>query len=279
MHRSQVELKKYLRRWTTSSAKIQVWTTFCLHPNLCKSISKWDHKLAFLLSLQSMSTMCTDPGYLDTPSWNPDCWLGHVSNPRILPGNIKVYSWPAYRRKATINDWWEVAAHPLSTIQGGPSVPSHRNLCLEMKLILDIINMLALVKECCGVNHWTLWMSKYDNRCKITFKMWYWLFACVGNLLVVGTLQYSHSGGKERFSFLVVEEMPGNISCFFCFPIVSLWVAPGERRCQRRTPSSRSLPPLTATMSQDDVLCKKVLFEVDLLAKNRFCATNFRCKH
>ena len=97
MHQSQVGVKKYLRRWTTSSTKIQVWTTFCLHPNLCKSISKLDHNLVFQslsAQLQSMCTMCTDPGYLDTPSWNPDCWLGHVSNPRILPGNIKVYSWP-----------------------------------------------------------------------------------------------------------------------------------------------------------------------------------------
>ena len=125
-------------------------------PTFANQFPSWITNLHFKvyqLSLQSMSTMCTDPGYLDTPSWNPDCWLGHVSNPRILPGNIKVYSWPAHRRKATIDDWWEVAAHPLSTIQGGPSVPSHRNLCLEMKLILDIINMLALVKECCGVNH------------------------------------------------------------------------------------------------------------------------------
>ena len=219
--------------------------------------------------------MCTDPGYLDTPSWNPDCWLGHVSNPRILPGNIKVHSWPAYRWKV----WWEVGAHPLSTIQGGPSVPSHRNLCLEMKLIFGFSISRFWKKSA------VVWIIGHPERQNLTInvkslsKMWYWLFACVGNLLVVGTLQYSHSGGKERVSFWVVEEMPGNISCFFCFPIVSLWAAPGERRCQRRTPSSRSLPPLTATMSQDDILCKKVFFKVDLLAKNRFWATNFRCKH
>jgi len=72
-----------LRRWTTSSTKIQVWTTFCLHPN---------------------------PGYLDTPSWNPDCWLGHVSNPRILPGNIKVHSWPPFH-----NTRW-----PLSPLTSKP---------------------------------------------------------------------------------------------------------------------------------------------------------------
>ena len=55
MHQSQVGVKKYLRRWTTSSTKIQVWTTFCLHPNLCKSISKLDHNLVF----QSLSAQHT----------------------------------------------------------------------------------------------------------------------------------------------------------------------------------------------------------------------------
>ena len=198
----------------------------------------------------------------------------------VTPGFCQATSRCTVDLQMTGHNWWLMKScssppfhntrWPLSPLTSKP-LPAN-------EIDIWVFNKSVLEKERCSVNHWTSRTSKSDNKWKVFIKKWHWWFACVGNLLVVGTLQYSHSGGKERVSYWVVEEMRGNISCFFCFLIVSLWAAPGERRCQRRTPSSRSLPPLTATMSQDDVLCKKVFFKVDLLAKNRFCATIFRCK-
>ena len=80
MHQSQVGVKKYLRRWTTSSTKIQVWTTFCLHPNLCKSISKLDHNLVFQ-SLSAQHTIHVHNVYWPRVSRYP------ILKPRLLTGS------------------------------------------------------------------------------------------------------------------------------------------------------------------------------------------------